>query len=199
MASKAYHPYLQLFPSFTLQILKRFGGHPNPLLSRGILHFVSPHAVVEKRHEPIKHRSQFSVSTLMSWSPINSAWSDNLLSVPWRAPAHCAQQEAAIFISKLTIVICLWINQVGINLTILSYNYKTELYCQVSLILCEEKHFYSSTSGYRYFIFLDPEYSFDEYFQLGSRRKVGPIKNLSRILPTRFAKKHSPWAIKNGL
>ena len=24
--------------------------------------------------------------------------------------------------------------------------------------------------------FLDPEYSFDEYFQLGSRRKVGPIK-----------------------
>ena len=25
--------------------------------------------------------------------------------------------------------------------------------------------------------FLDPEYSFDEYFQLGSQRKVGPIKN----------------------
>ena len=25
--------------------------------------------------------------------------------------------------------------------------------------------------------FLDPEYSFAEYFQLGSRRKVGPIKN----------------------
>ena len=25
--------------------------------------------------------------------------------------------------------------------------------------------------------FLDPEYNFDEYFQLGSRRKVGPIKN----------------------
>ena len=25
--------------------------------------------------------------------------------------------------------------------------------------------------------FLDPEYSFGEYFQLGSRRKVGPIKN----------------------
>ena len=25
--------------------------------------------------------------------------------------------------------------------------------------------------------FLDPEYSFNEYFQLGSRRKVGPIKN----------------------
>ena len=25
--------------------------------------------------------------------------------------------------------------------------------------------------------FLDPEYSFDEYFQLGSRRKVCPIKN----------------------
>ena len=25
--------------------------------------------------------------------------------------------------------------------------------------------------------FLDPEYSFDEYSQLGSRRKVGPIKN----------------------
>ena len=25
--------------------------------------------------------------------------------------------------------------------------------------------------------FLDPKYSFDEYFQLDSRRKVGPIKN----------------------
>ena len=25
--------------------------------------------------------------------------------------------------------------------------------------------------------FLEPEYTFDEYFQLGSRRKVGPIKN----------------------
>ena len=25
--------------------------------------------------------------------------------------------------------------------------------------------------------FLDPEYSFDKYSQLGSRRKVGPIKN----------------------
>ena len=25
--------------------------------------------------------------------------------------------------------------------------------------------------------FMDPEYSFDEYFQLGSRRKVRPIKN----------------------
>ena len=25
--------------------------------------------------------------------------------------------------------------------------------------------------------FLDPKYSFDEYFQLGSRRKVCPIKN----------------------
>ena len=25
--------------------------------------------------------------------------------------------------------------------------------------------------------FSDPEYSFDEYFQLGSRRKVGPVKN----------------------
>ena len=25
--------------------------------------------------------------------------------------------------------------------------------------------------------FLDPEYSFDEYFQLGSGRKVGPVKN----------------------
>ena len=25
--------------------------------------------------------------------------------------------------------------------------------------------------------FLDPEYSFDEYFQLGSRRRVHPIKN----------------------
>ena len=25
--------------------------------------------------------------------------------------------------------------------------------------------------------FLDPEYSFDEYFQLDSRRKVGPIQN----------------------
>ena len=41
--------------------------------------------------------------------------------------------------------------------------------------------------------FLDPEYSFDEYFQLGSRRKVGPIKNhLRRILPITFAKKQSP-------
>ena len=28
-----------------------------------------------------------------------------------------------------------------------------------------------------YFILNWPEYSFDEYFQLGSRRKVGPIKN----------------------
>ena len=25
--------------------------------------------------------------------------------------------------------------------------------------------------------FLDPEYSFDEYFQLGSRRNIRPIKN----------------------
>ena len=25
--------------------------------------------------------------------------------------------------------------------------------------------------------FLDPEYSFNEYFQLGSQRKVRPIKN----------------------
>ena len=25
--------------------------------------------------------------------------------------------------------------------------------------------------------FLDPKYSLDEYFQLGSQRKVGPIKN----------------------
>ena len=25
--------------------------------------------------------------------------------------------------------------------------------------------------------FLDPKYSFNEYFQLGSQRKVGPIKN----------------------
>ena len=44
--------------------------------------------------------------------------------------------------------------------------------------------------------FLDPEYSFDEYFQLGSRRKVRPIKNqlkkVGRILPTMFANKHSP-------
>ena len=42
--------------------------------------------------------------------------------------------------------------------------------------------------------FLDPEYSSDEYFQLGSWRKVGPIKNqLARwILQTRFAKKHLP-------
>ena len=30
--------------------------------------------------------------------------------------------------------------------------------------------------------FLDPEYSFDEYFQLGSRRKVRPIKN-QRVSP----------------
>ena len=43
-------------------------------------------------------------------------------------------------------------------------------------------------------IFLDPEYSFDEYFQLGSWRKVGPIKNqlACRILPTRFVEKHLP-------
>ena len=42
--------------------------------------------------------------------------------------------------------------------------------------------------------FMDPEYSFDEYFKLASRRKVGLIKNqlASRILQTRFAKKHSP-------
>ena len=40
--------------------------------------------------------------------------------------------------------------------------------------------------------FLDPEYSFDKYFQLGSWRKVGPIKNqlAHQILPTRFVKKH---------
>ena len=25
--------------------------------------------------------------------------------------------------------------------------------------------------------FLDPEYSFDEYFELGSRRKIRPVKN----------------------
>ena len=44
--------------------------------------------------------------------------------------------------------------------------------------------------------FLDPGYSFDEYSQLGSRRKVGPIKiqlaSPNRILPTRFAKKSWP-------
>ena len=39
--------------------------------------------------------------------------------------------------------------------------------------------------------FLDPKYSLDEYFQLGSRRKVGPIKNQLALLPTRFTKKHS--------
>ena len=32
--------------------------------------------------------------------------------------------------------------------------------------------------------FLDPEYSFDEYFQLGLRRKVGPIKNQLASLNT---------------
>ena len=32
--------------------------------------------------------------------------------------------------------------------------------------------------------FLDPEYSFNEYFQLGSRRKVGPIKNQLASLNT---------------
>ena len=32
--------------------------------------------------------------------------------------------------------------------------------------------------------FLDPEYSFDEYFQLGSRRKVGRIKNQLASLNT---------------
>ena len=42
--------------------------------------------------------------------------------------------------------------------------------------------------------FLDPEYSFDEYFQLGSQRKVGPIKNqlASPNTSNWFAKKHSP-------
>ena len=32
--------------------------------------------------------------------------------------------------------------------------------------------------------FLDPEYSFDEYFQLGSRRKVRPVKNQLASLNT---------------
>ena len=32
--------------------------------------------------------------------------------------------------------------------------------------------------------FLDPKYSFDEYFQLGSRRKVDPIKNQLALLNT---------------
>ena len=32
--------------------------------------------------------------------------------------------------------------------------------------------------------FLDPEYNFDKYFQLGSRRKVGPIKNQLALLNT---------------
>ena len=32
--------------------------------------------------------------------------------------------------------------------------------------------------------FLDPKYSFDEYFQLGLRRKVGPIKNQLASLST---------------
>ena len=32
--------------------------------------------------------------------------------------------------------------------------------------------------------FLDPKYSFDEYFQLGSRRKVHPIKNQLALLNT---------------
>ena len=40
--------------------------------------------------------------------------------------------------------------------------------------------------------FLDPEYSFDEYFQLGSRRKVQQTSNIRQILPTRFENKHSP-------
>ena len=42
--------------------------------------------------------------------------------------------------------------------------------------------------------FLDPEYSFDEYFQLGSRRKVHPIKNqlASPNTPSRFANKRAP-------
>ena len=32
--------------------------------------------------------------------------------------------------------------------------------------------------------FLDPEYNFDEYFQLGLRRKVRPIKNQLASLNT---------------
>ena len=40
--------------------------------------------------------------------------------------------------------------------------------------------------------FLDPEYSFDEYFQLGSRRTVGPIKN-------QLASRRNIRPIKNGL
>ena len=41
--------------------------------------------------------------------------------------------------------------------------------------------------------FLDLEYSFNKYFQLGSRRKVRPIKNQlgSPNTSTRFANKHS--------
>ena len=49
--------------------------------------------------------------------------------------------------------------------------------------------------------FLDPEYSLDEYFQLGSRRKVGPVKTE----PTSFAEyfqlgsRRNIRPIKNGL
>ena len=42
--------------------------------------------------------------------------------------------------------------------------------------------------------FLDPEGIFDEYFQLGSRRKVGPIKNQLASPNTRNIR-----PIKNGL
>ena len=46
--------------------------------------------------------------------------------------------------------------------------------------------------------FLDPEYSFDEYFQLGSRRKVGPIKN-QLASPNSWKSRRNIRPIKNGL
>ena len=44
--------------------------------------------------------------------------------------------------------------------------------------------------------FLDPEYNFDEYFQLGSRRKVRPIKN--RIY-TQIKSQHRKLTIENKI
>ena len=48
--------------------------------------------------------------------------------------------------------------------------------------------------------FLDPEYSFDEYFQLGSRRKAGPIKNQPSFAEYfQLASQRNIRSVKNGL
>ena len=48
--------------------------------------------------------------------------------------------------------------------------------------------------------FLDPEYTFDEYSQLGSRRKVGPIKNqLGSPNYFQLGSRTNIRPIKNGL